>query len=143
MTNYLFKDYYFYLTLSQIIYTVCTAIELYGSTYFKQIILVSAFLIVGRIMITQMNVLKTYSENTKLLSTLSILNPIAHFFTLSLSAVLGYLLIKNEVYILITAFAFSLEGCNIIYFLYYFLDNKDKHQYTEVKNGLLTIDNTV
>ena len=119
-------DYYFLLTLGQIAFSVFLFMETNGTSIFIKMIWSSLLLIAGRIITTMINVLRTFSAGTHIGSTLSIMNPIMHLYTLGLSSFLAYLLITNSIFILFTSFVLAFEGCNIVYFIYYTHEHRDK-----------------
>jgi hypothetical protein len=128
-TTFLFNSYYFYLSVVQTIFSVCLCIEIIvtdkSREFGKEVIISSIFLIIGRVIITQLNLIKNYSTNTELLSSLSLYNTCMYLYTISLTAIISYVLIENNVFFAFTIGTIVIEICNIVFFLYYRIESNN------------------
>lgn len=78
----------------------------------------SIFLIAGRIIITQVNILLNICSVRLQRETLQLIDSVMHVYTLGVTSFLSYVLLTNSIPVVFTLSTILIEVCNGIYFMY-------------------------
>jgi len=111
-------EYYFLLVLCQVGFSAFLFMETHNTIIFTQMVWSSIFLIAGRIIITQVNILLNICSVRLQRETLQLIDSVMHVYTLGVTSFLSYVLLTNSIPVVFTLSTILIEVCNGIYFMY-------------------------